>query len=216
MEENQPNQQQIPVQSSAPNVPQVQSPTNNQHPAINKYLIILGVILILLLIGGAGTYYLGARNSSLIAKNFPLPTTPIIPKTSPVVKPPVGGIYPPVAPSSSWVNPNPKPSPNSTDLSNPSDEIINGTAYLSPNHGEGMSVQYTQTINGQTYNPFQPLMNFINSKTKITNKDNLSITFSKIEVGDNIIVHLSVFHVACAMGATCKQITINSIQDLSR
>lgn len=69
-------------------------------------------------------------------------------------------------------------------------ETLVGTAYMSPNTGEGMSIQYQETIDGQSYRPFQPLLHNINDKTIITNSHSQKITFDKIKVGDKLVVKM--------------------------
>lgn len=103
-------------------------------------------------------------------------------------------------------------------VKNPPGEIINGTAIMSTNAGEGISLQYTQTVGGQTYKPFEPLQNEIDTTTKITNEAGNTIQFKNIEVGDNL--KADIYHGPCvsaAVGSTGGCIKrIYYIQDLSR
>ena len=90
-------------------------------------------------------------------------------------------------------------------------------AYLSPNPGEGLSVKYAQIEDGRTDNPPQPLQNFIDSDTKITNSNNQKIQLKDIKYGDNLIVRMSAG--PCIMGVIggpsgCR-FKIFSIQDIS-
>jgi prepilin-type N-terminal cleavage/methylation domain-containing protein len=126
------------------------------------------------------------------------------------------------------IPPSPPKTGTTTDVSNPNSETINGVAYLSPNQGEGLSVQYNEPVEEPDpnnpgrqitviYHPFQDLQYHIDASTKITNSENQAIPFSDIKVGDNLLVHMSAG--PCVMGtpggSSGCNIEIFSIQDLS-
>lgn len=102
--------------------------------------------------------------------------------------------------------------------SGPDSETLDGVAYESPNQGEGMSVQYTQYVGGQTYHPFQPLQYFLTNSTNVINRKSQKLAFNAIKAGDHLVVQMS--RPICVTGpiggkSGC-QFTIYTIQDLSR
>jgi prepilin-type N-terminal cleavage/methylation domain-containing protein len=127
-------------------------------------------------------------------------------------------------PKPTTTTPIPPPPPSGTGTT----RTINGVAYLSPNQGEGLSVQYNEPVEESDpnnpgkqitvmYHPFQDLQYHIDANTKITNSENQAIPFSDIKVGDNLLVQMSAG--PCVMGvpggSSGCNIKIFSIQDLS-
>jgi len=159
-------------------------------------LMLVGIITLFFI--GAGTIVLTVRNNQ---STLPLITpTPISTRT--------------ITPSVT--------SQTSPDVSDPNAKTINGIAYLSPNSGEGLSIKYTEVIDGTTYYPFQPLHSSVppgeKVETKIINKAGKNIQLSDISPGDKLAVIISRGPCVMAVNGAWSGciVKLYSIQDLTR
>lgn len=100
-------------------------------------------------------------------------------------------------------------------------KTLEGTVIMSPNKGEGLSFQFAENNNGQTYHPFWPLRNNTpdkDFKSQIVNKKRISMSINDLQVGD--VLKTVVTSGPCIMGVKggwsgCI-LKYYYIQDLSR